>query len=70
MLALVGIALGLAGSFALTRALSTLLFGVTATDPVTFAGVAGMLLVVAIAASLIPARRAMRVDPVIALRYE
>jgi putative ABC transport system permease protein len=70
LLALVGIVLGLAGSFALTRALSTLLFGVTSTDPVTFAGVAGMLLVVAIAASLIPARRAMRVDPMIALRYE
>ena len=66
----IGIALGLAGSFALTRTLSALLFGVTATDPLTFAGVSLLLAFVALIASFIPAQRATRIDPVIALRWE
>jgi predicted permease len=67
---LMGLAIGLAGSLALTRFLSSLLFGVTATDPLTFSGVAVLLALVAVAACYIPARRAMRVDPMLALRYE
>jgi len=69
-LAITGVALGLATSFALTRLMSSLLFGVSATDPLTFAGVAILLTIVALAASYIPAHSAMRVDPVIALRAE
>ena len=67
---LIGLAIGLAGSLALTRFLSSLLFDVTATDPLTFGGVPLLLALVALAACYIPARRGMRVDPVIALRYE
>jgi len=67
---LIGLAIGLAGSLAVTRFLSSLLFGVTTTDPITFAAVAVLLAVVALAACYIPARRAMRVDPIVALRYE
>ena len=63
-----GIALGLTGALALTRALSSLLYGVGATDPATFAAVALLFLVVALAASYIPARRATRIDPMAALR--
>jgi len=69
-LTLVGVACGLAGALAVTRALSTLLFGVTTTDPATFAAVAGALALVALLASYLPARRAARVDPMDALRND
>jgi hypothetical protein len=68
--ALAGIAVGLAGAFALKRALATLLFGVEAHDPATFTLVACVLAAVALAACLLPAYRAARIDPVIALREE
>jgi len=67
---LLGVVLGLLGAFAATRVLSSLLFEVTATDPMTFAGVAGFLLTVAAIACYLPARRASRVDPMTALRLE
>jgi len=70
ILAVIGIAIGLAGAFAAARALSAFLFGVGASDPLTLAAVALIMLLVAMVASYIPSRRALKVDPVIALRAQ
>lgn len=69
-LALTGVLVGAGGALVLARVLSSLLFGVTPSDPPTFLAVAAVLCAVAVLASYIPARRAMRVDPMVALRYE
>jgi len=70
VLTLIGTGIGLLGAFGLTRVMQTLLFGVSATDWVTFGGVAMLLIAVGLLAAAIPARRATRVDPLVALRYE
>ncbi len=67
---LIGLAIGLAGAIALSRLMTSMLFGVSTTDPLTFTGVSVVLLAVALLACLIPARRATRVDPIVALRTE
>jgi putative ABC transport system permease protein len=68
-LALVGIAVGTAATLALTRLMTDMLFGVRATDPATFCAVIAMLVISTLLASYIPARRAIRVDPIVALRH-
>jgi ABC-type antimicrobial peptide transport system permease subunit len=68
--AAVGVAIGLPAAYATSRALATLLFGVTPSDPWTYVGAAAGLMAVALAASYVPARRAARIDPVVALRSE
>ncbi|HEY0366825.1 MAG TPA: FtsX-like permease family protein, partial [Pyrinomonadaceae bacterium] len=70
VLTLIGIALGLLGALGITRVMQTMLFGISTTDWVTFTGVALFLTLVGLIATAIPARRAIKIDPLVALRYE
>ncbi|MCA1635944.1 MAG: ABC transporter permease [Acidobacteria bacterium] len=70
LLTLIGLALGLAGGFAMARAMTEILYGVSTTDPLTFVGISLLLAGIALLASFIPARKATKVDPMVALRYE
>jgi ABC-type antimicrobial peptide transport system permease subunit len=69
-LVLVGVAVGLAAAFVLTRVMESLLFGISATDPATFVAIPVVLVAAATLASYLPARRATKIDPIVALRYE
>ena len=69
-LTLIGIVIGLAGAYAMTRAMAQLLYGITSTDPLTFVGISLLLGAVAMLACYVPTRRATRVDPMVALRHE
>ena len=70
ILVMIGVAFGVAGALAITRYLSSMLFGLTALDPLTYVAVAMLFTAVALIASYVPARRATKVDPLVALRYE
>jgi putative ABC transport system permease protein len=68
--ATIGVAIGIVGSLFVTRAMQSLLFGVSSADPITFAAITALLVFVTLASCWIPARRATRVDPLVALHYE
>jgi putative ABC transport system permease protein len=70
ILTIIGAAIGVFGAYLATRAITSVLYGVSATDPFTFVFVSGLLIAVALLASYVPARRATKVDPLVALRYE